>query len=195
MKKTLKSHTIVATLIATVTFAAGFTLPGGYIQNESNDQGMTVLSLPTNGTQGKDRYMAFAVRENFKIFVIADSIAMVLSMCAIGIYFLAAVPKNHKNTLVAFLFYGYILTMAAMILMVFAFVGGLEAVLYSSELFDGITTFSILVFFLLFLVSCMLKFVLGPGFILYYFKVKYHRLQRSQTQPTNFNKLQLYIIV
>ena len=50
MKKTLKSHTIVATLIATVTFVAGFTLPGGYIQNESNDQGMTVLSLPTNGT-------------------------------------------------------------------------------------------------------------------------------------------------
>ncbi|XP_034686720.1 ankyrin repeat-containing protein At5g02620-like [Vitis riparia] len=30
-----------------------FTLPGGYIQNESNNQGMAVLSLPTNGTKGK----------------------------------------------------------------------------------------------------------------------------------------------
>ena len=37
MKKTLKSHMIVATLIAIVTFAAGFTLPGGYIHNKSND--------------------------------------------------------------------------------------------------------------------------------------------------------------
>ena len=115
--------------------------------------------------------MAFAVRENFKIFVIADSIAMVLSMCAIGIYFLAAVPKNHKNTLVAFLFYGYILTMAAMILMVFAFVGGLEAVLYSSELFDGITTFIIFVFILSLSVPCVLKFTLSPMFVLYHLRV------------------------
>ena len=77
MKKTLKSHMIVATLIATVTFAAGFTLPGGYIQDDSNDQGMAVLSLPTNGTKGKDRYMAFAVRENFESFVMEDSIYVV----------------------------------------------------------------------------------------------------------------------
>ena len=72
---------IVAALIATVTFAAGFTLPGGYIQNESNNQGLAVLSLPTNGTNGKDRYMAFAVRENFESFVMEDSIAMVFSVC------------------------------------------------------------------------------------------------------------------
>ena len=31
IKKTMESHLIVVTLIATVSFAAGFTLPGGYI--------------------------------------------------------------------------------------------------------------------------------------------------------------------
>ncbi|WJZ88055.1 hypothetical protein VitviT2T_007387 [Vitis vinifera] len=81
--------------------------------------------------------MAPAVRDNFTSFVMADSIAMVLSMCAIGVYFLAAFPTNNKNTILAFLFYGCMLTMAAMIFMVFAFVAGLQAVLYSFELFDG----------------------------------------------------------
>ena len=60
MKKTMKSHMIVAALIATVTFAAGITLPGGYVQSGSNNQGMAVLSLPTstNGTEGTDLHMA-----------------------------------------------------------------------------------------------------------------------------------------
>ncbi|XP_034680633.1 ankyrin-3-like isoform X3 [Vitis riparia] len=34
LKKTMESHMIVAALIATVTFAAGFTLPGGYIPDK-----------------------------------------------------------------------------------------------------------------------------------------------------------------
>ena len=92
IKRTIKSHMIVAALIATVTFAAGFALPGGYIQNESNNQGMAVLSLPTNGTKGKDRDMAIAVRDSFKSFVLHDSIAMGLSICAIGIFFHCVIP-------------------------------------------------------------------------------------------------------
>lgn len=40
----LKSrHTVVATLIATVTFAAGFTLPGGYWGNEDPIPGTPIL--------------------------------------------------------------------------------------------------------------------------------------------------------
>ncbi|RVW72861.1 Protein accelerated cell death 6 [Vitis vinifera] len=85
-----ESHMIVAALIATVTFAAGFTLPGGYIQNESNNQGLAVLSLPTNGTNGKDQVMAFALRENFRIFVMADGIVMfafyVRYCCAVSFF-------------------------------------------------------------------------------------------------------------
>ncbi|KAL6342706.1 hypothetical protein AAG906_013112 [Vitis piasezkii] len=52
----LGSHMIVAALIATVTFVAGFTLPGGYVQNGSNNQGMAVL--------------ATATRENFGSFTV-----------------------------------------------------------------------------------------------------------------------------
>ena len=36
MKKTMKSHMIVAALIATATFTVGITLPGGYVQSGSN---------------------------------------------------------------------------------------------------------------------------------------------------------------
>ena len=44
---------IVAALIATVTFATSFTLPGGYVQSgSSSNEGMAVLSLPTNGRDG-----------------------------------------------------------------------------------------------------------------------------------------------
>ena len=106
MRKAIQNHIIVAALIATVTFAAGFTLPGGYVQsgssrNKSNG-GMAVLSLPDNSTAIKHRPF-------FKYFVVADGTAMVLSMCAVGIYFLAALPKRNKNSLKATLIYGYLL--------------------------------------------------------------------------------------
>ncbi|KAL7163129.1 hypothetical protein ACSBR2_039263 [Camellia fascicularis] len=39
----VQTHLIVATLIATVTFAAGFTMPGGYDGNQGPQQGMPVL--------------------------------------------------------------------------------------------------------------------------------------------------------
>ena len=118
---------IVVALIATVTFAAGFTLPGGYIPDKGDTQGMAILSLPTNGTKGKDRDMAIAASQNFRNFVVADSIAMIVSLCAIGIYFLAAFPFYKKKAVWAFLFLGYTLTMVVMVAMVFAFVAGLAA--------------------------------------------------------------------
>ncbi|XP_057991429.1 ankyrin repeat-containing protein At5g02620-like [Hevea brasiliensis] len=39
LEKTSQSHQIVATLIATITFAAGFTLPGGYSDHDGPDEG------------------------------------------------------------------------------------------------------------------------------------------------------------
>ena len=53
---------IVAALIATVTFAAGFTLPGCYRDKEAS----------------------------FKAFVVSDTIAMILSVGAVWFYFLMA---------------------------------------------------------------------------------------------------------
>ncbi|KAE9455784.1 hypothetical protein C3L33_12314, partial [Rhododendron williamsianum] len=58
---------IVAALIATITFAAAFTIPGGYDGNPGRDQGMAILA-----------------RESaFKTFVIINTIAMVCSVTSI----------------------------------------------------------------------------------------------------------------
>ncbi|KAH0468652.1 hypothetical protein IEQ34_001884 [Dendrobium chrysotoxum] len=63
-RKMANNLTIVAVLIATVTFAAAFTLPGGYSNNDSN-QGMAIL----------------AKKVAFKVFLISDTISMASSMC------------------------------------------------------------------------------------------------------------------
>lgn len=152
LKKTVKNHMTMATLITTITFVAGFTLLGGYIQDKSNDQGMTVLSFPTNGTKGTDGDMANAVRADFKKFVVADSVAMVLSLFAIGINFLATFPMNGKKATLTFVSYGYMLTTGAMMAMVITFVEGLQAVLRHSGLLEATTNFIFPVFFDLFLV-------------------------------------------
>ncbi|KMZ73463.1 hypothetical protein ZOSMA_148G00110 [Zostera marina] len=56
--------TIVSVLIATVTFAAAFTLPGGYKSDPGTDAGMAVL---TN-------------RNAFQIFLISNTLAMITSI-------------------------------------------------------------------------------------------------------------------
>ncbi|KAG6499705.1 ankyrin repeat-containing protein At2g01680-like [Zingiber officinale] len=55
---------IVAVLIATVTFAAAFTLPGGYRNDSGSDEGMAILSS----------------RAAFKAFLISDTLAMASSI-------------------------------------------------------------------------------------------------------------------
>ncbi|KAF4372767.1 hypothetical protein F8388_000934 [Cannabis sativa] len=66
-----ESTLVAAALIATVTFTAGFTLPGGYISDEVRhpQQGSAVL------------------RNNraFQAFIITDTIALVLSITAVFI--------------------------------------------------------------------------------------------------------------
>ncbi|KAK9269342.1 hypothetical protein L1049_001113 [Liquidambar formosana] len=44
IRKASETHLIVATLIATVMFAASFTLPGGYINDKGPDQGTPILA-------------------------------------------------------------------------------------------------------------------------------------------------------
>ncbi|KAJ6724833.1 ANKYRIN REPEAT-CONTAINING PROTEIN ITN1-LIKE [Salix viminalis] len=61
--KARESHLVVAALIATVTFAAAFTLPGGY----KSDQGTAIL----------------AKKAVFIVFLISDAISMVLSISVI----------------------------------------------------------------------------------------------------------------
>ncbi|KAL7251589.1 hypothetical protein ACSBR1_013432 [Camellia fascicularis] len=63
IRKAGDTHLIVATLTATLTFAAGFTMPG-----------MAILTSEAA----------------FKAFVVTDSMAMLLSTCAVLIYFASA---------------------------------------------------------------------------------------------------------
>ncbi|KAF7144578.1 hypothetical protein RHSIM_Rhsim04G0192800 [Rhododendron simsii] len=77
---------IVAALIATITFAAAFTIPGGYDGNKGRDQGMAILA-----------------RESaFKAFTITNTIAMVCSvtsifLCLTGMFYSLSVSNEDRD--------------------------------------------------------------------------------------------------
>ncbi|KAJ9701414.1 hypothetical protein PVL29_006668 [Vitis rotundifolia] len=126
-KREGETHLIVAALVATVTFAAGFTLPGGY--NDSD--GMAILTK----------------RAAFKAFIVTDTIAVILSVSAVFVYFFMSV-HDEEELLDKHIITGFFLTMFSMGAMVVAFMTGLYAVLpLSSGL--PIVTCSICCIFLL----------------------------------------------
>nr|XP_027099248.1 protein ACCELERATED CELL DEATH 6-like [Coffea arabica] len=113
-KSKADTYLIVAALILTVTFAAGFTVPGGYENGDGPNKGMAVLRH----------------KRSFIVFVIADMIALVYSSAAVfiqymfspseGEYFLwHSFPTTHGNIRIA------------LMAMVTAFISGLFAVLSS----------------------------------------------------------------
>ncbi|KAK4855724.1 hypothetical protein QYF36_010247 [Acer negundo] len=116
IKEAQEHHLVAATLIATVTFAAGFTLPGGYIGEEGPKGGAAILTRSSA----------------FKAFVIFDTTAFVLSCFAVLIHLTMALDTDKKQLYKQFnnelkcIFY-------AMIAMVFAFVTGVYAVLYPDK--------------------------------------------------------------
>ncbi|KAH7844096.1 hypothetical protein Vadar_024234 [Vaccinium darrowii] len=71
-----KTHMVVATLVATISFAASFTIPGGYRQ-EGRDEGKAVLV----------RLAAF------KAFVITNTIAVICSTSSVFLYLSASLHK------------------------------------------------------------------------------------------------------
>ncbi|KAM7481793.1 hypothetical protein LguiB_006376 [Lonicera macranthoides] len=75
MKKEADTHMLVAALIVTVTFTVGFTMPGGYIQSGSLNQGMAVL-----------RTKSIA----FQAFIMSDTVSFLFSVTALLLYFFAA---------------------------------------------------------------------------------------------------------
>ncbi|KAJ6297499.1 hypothetical protein OIU78_023116 [Salix suchowensis] len=116
LNKARESHQVVAALIATVTFAAAFTLPGGY----KSDQGTAIL----------------AKKVAFMVFVISDAISMVLSISAVFIHFLLALYQGsfsqtsqaYQTTAMLFAWAKFF-TMTGMGTMIIAFVAGIFAVL------------------------------------------------------------------
>jgi len=113
MSQVRKSHLVVAALIATVTFAAAFTLPGGYKSN----QGTAILAKKTA----------------FIVFVISDAISMVLSICAILMHFYMAYFEGlemiDKVTTTKLLSIAMLFIGIGMETMILAFIMGIYAVL------------------------------------------------------------------
>lgn len=114
-KKMSDTHLLVATLIATVTFTAGFTMPGGF----NNDPG------PTEGSDKKNKA--------FQAFVVTNTIALVFSSSSVASHIF--VGRRRKDDLVYNEMFGAMLafTVVGMLSMAIAFITGTYAVLQHSS--------------------------------------------------------------
>ncbi|KAJ0101044.1 hypothetical protein Patl1_05788 [Pistacia atlantica] len=106
--KAQPSQLVVVKLIATVTFAAAFTMPGNYQseegQGQNQDQGTAIL----------------AKNSSFQAFIITDAIAMVLSFAVLVTFFVSVDTSRywHLNM------YAHRATVLAIEAMVVAFITG-----------------------------------------------------------------------
>ncbi|MBA0764185.1 hypothetical protein Gotri_013550 [Gossypium trilobum] len=109
-----KVNLLVTTLIATVSFAAGFTIPGGY-KSDGPQEGMAILS----------RNLAF------RVFMIANALAFCFSTTSMVLHYCKSVVKK----LDAHAFYMYFassFTGYGISAMVIAFASGTYAALFDS---------------------------------------------------------------
>ncbi|KAM3345238.1 hypothetical protein P3S68_024947 [Capsicum galapagoense] len=123
-------HIVVATLIMTITFAAGITLPGGFESDpDSPNKGMEILIRKTT----------------FLAFVVSNAIAFTFSSIAIFIYFIMAsvVPEPENEKIIQKLYdHAAICQCLSMLAVVIAFATGMFATL-SHSLGLAITVYSI----------------------------------------------------
>ncbi|KAH7843109.1 hypothetical protein Vadar_012712 [Vaccinium darrowii] len=116
LKKLSKNHMLVATLIATITFAAAFTIPGGYEVNQGPEEGMAVL-----------------VRQaSFKAFVIANTIAVMCSTSSVVYYVYAGLYYFDDKNQGKHYEKGFYLVLIAIITMTVSFISGTYAMLVHS---------------------------------------------------------------
>ncbi|KAF3633048.1 putative gibberellin 2-beta-dioxygenase 1-like [Capsicum annuum] len=113
-------HLVVATLLVTVTFAAGFTLPGGFESDlNSSNKGMAIL-----------------IRETvFRAFVVSDTIAFTCFAGAVFNYFyiaISAATAKRLNLITVRFKIAIFLQRLAMSTVVIAFVTGMYATLAHS---------------------------------------------------------------
>ena len=127
---------VVAALVPTVSFVAGSNLPGGYRDSD----GMAILSN----------------KPSFQAFVLADSLALVLSVGAVLCHFYTALTKNKKMVIILRISARW-LTKLGVGAMVIAFMTNLYSVLPDSS---AIVLFAL--YFCLLLLSlcfmCAVKF-------------------------------------
>ncbi|XP_027153153.1 ankyrin repeat-containing protein At5g02620-like [Coffea eugenioides] len=119
LDKIRQAYMIVATLIVTVTFAAGFTVPGGFESGEGDKKG---------GEGDKKGEAVLAKKAAFIVFVVSDSLALLLSMLVVLYQFVV----RHRPDLFgkpSGLFSREALIGYAMMAVVIAFMSGLFAVI------------------------------------------------------------------
>uniref|UniRef100_A0A2C9VNK7 PGG domain-containing protein n=1 Tax=Manihot esculenta TaxID=3983 RepID=A0A2C9VNK7_MANES len=133
-----KTHLVASTLIATITFAGAFTIPGGYISDEKSLQ---------KGTPVLSKNLAF------NAFIISDFTAMLLSTGAVSIHLALAILKYRKGTF-WLIKCAYISLVCAMVAMLIAFVTGTCSFLTPSV---GIYIRAIGLIFFLFLYGSMMR--------------------------------------
>nr|XP_048318049.1 protein ACCELERATED CELL DEATH 6-like [Ziziphus jujuba var. spinosa] len=127
------TNLIVAALIATVTFTAGFTVPGGFFSEKGPLQGTPIL--------GKS--------PAFKTFIIMDTLAMALSSSAVFIHIFLRF-RDEVSRLYLYFLTAFVLTTWAMVAMVVAFVTGTYAMLGYSRSLSIVTCVIGLSFFIVF---------------------------------------------
>ncbi|KAM7466008.1 hypothetical protein LguiB_013570 [Lonicera macranthoides] len=110
-RKYINNDIIVAALIVTIAFAAGFSMPGGYIQSGSENQGMAVLT----------KSLAF------QAFIISDTLALVFSIIALLLYGFTA-GNIKQDTVTKFYFVGGCLVLLALVAIMIAFITGTYAI-------------------------------------------------------------------
>lgn len=119
LKNISNIHLLVASLIATVTFTAGFTMPGGYEDQDPLRKGTALLSRKTS----------------FQLFVVADSIAFYCSSASVFLQFCGSVEHNY-HLLLRFTRVAATLTYISSLGMVVAFTSAMYAVMPNSKLAD-----------------------------------------------------------
>ncbi|XVE81049.1 hypothetical protein DITRI_Ditri15bG0032000 [Diplodiscus trichospermus] len=125
-----ESHLVVATLVATMTFAAGIAVPGGY----NSESGFATLSH----------------NSAFKAFIITDALAFVSSLFAIFLHFFSVyLRKNELQVAIGWIIVAFadLFTAFAMGAMVVAFSTSTYAVLKSSTGVAIATCFIVLTYF------------------------------------------------
>ncbi|XP_017242440.2 protein ACCELERATED CELL DEATH 6-like isoform X1 [Daucus carota subsp. sativus] len=135
-RQMVNTHVIVAALITTVALTAGFDMPGGFDGNQGPNQGSAVLSRKTA----------------FKIFMVADTIALLFSISSLFLYFLTAM-YDATRVLGPLISAAVVLNVVSITAMMLAFIAGTYAVLaHSSFLRISVCIISSLFFLLVFYV-------------------------------------------
>lgn len=137
-------HLLVATLIATVSFAAGFTMPGGYISEKGSEQGQAILGRSSA----------------FKAFLMSNTIALMLSSFSVIAHLFA--PLCPHGAIGRLFMCQLFCTAFAMLAMGISFITATYGVLRQSSALSIATLVIGIVYSLLFMVELLITMLYQP---------------------------------